>query len=104
MPARKRPTPEDTVTARRVLLDGLARDAEVSELVSELAPLHPRDNTFPGEVFLHLAADALDWCGARRADPLPLGGLRGRFLPERAFRGLHNSKFQYAVLAAAALH
>ena len=27
MPARKRPTPEDTVTARRVLLDGLARDA-----------------------------------------------------------------------------
>jgi hypothetical protein len=28
MPARKRPTAEDTVTARRVLLDGLARDAE----------------------------------------------------------------------------
>jgi hypothetical protein len=53
------------------------------ELVSELAPLHPRDNTFPGEVFLRLAADALDWCGARRADPLPL---------------------EYAVLAAAALH
>jgi hypothetical protein len=25
MPARKRPTAEDTVTARRVLLDGLAR-------------------------------------------------------------------------------
>jgi hypothetical protein len=48
MPARKRPTPEDTVTARRVLLDGLARDADLFELVSELAPLHPRDNTFPG--------------------------------------------------------
>jgi hypothetical protein len=61
MPVRKRPTPEDTVTARRVLLDGLARDADIFELVSELAPLHPRDNTFPGEVFLHLAADALNW-------------------------------------------
>ena len=62
MPARNRPTPEDTTTARRVLLDGLARDADISELVSELAPLHPRDNnTFPGEVFLHLAADALNW-------------------------------------------
>jgi len=61
MPARKPPTPEDDVTARRVLLDGLARDADVLELVSELALLHPRDNTFPGEVFLRAAADALDW-------------------------------------------
>jgi hypothetical protein len=43
------------MTARRVLLDGLARDADIFELVSELAPLHPRDNTFPGEVFLRPA-------------------------------------------------
>jgi len=104
MPARKQPTPQDTVTARNVLLDGLARDADIFELVSELAPLHPRDNTFPGEVFLHLAADTLDWSRASRADPLPLEGLRERFLPERTFRGRQNSKFQYAVLAAAALH
>ena len=92
------------MTARRILLDGLARDADVWELVSELALLHPRDDTFPGEVCLRLAADALDWCGARRADPLPLEGLRERFLPGRAFRGRASSKFQYAVLAAAALH
>ena len=59
------------MTARRVLLDGLARDADVLELVSELAPMHPWDDTFPGEVFLRLAADALDWCGASRAGPLP---------------------------------
>jgi hypothetical protein len=87
MPARKRPTPEDTVTARQTLLDGLARDVDIVELESELVPLHPRDNTFPGEVFLRLAADALDWCGTSRADPLPLEGLRERFLPERTFRG-----------------
>jgi hypothetical protein len=105
MPARKRPTPEDTVTARRILLDGLARDADIFELVSELMPLHPRDNTFPGEVLLlHLAADALDWCGASRADPLPLQGLCERFLPECTFRGRQNTKLRYAVLAAAALH
>jgi hypothetical protein len=104
MPARKRPTPEDTLTARRVLLDGLARDTDIFELVSELAPLHPRDNTFPGEVFLRVAADALDWCRASRADPLPLEGLRERFLPECAFRGRQNTKLRYAVLAAAALH
>ena len=92
------------MTARRVLLDGLARDADMFQLVSELAPLHPRDNTFHGEVFLRVAADALDWCGASRADPLPLEGLRERFLPETAFRGRENTKLQYAVLTAAALH
>ena len=92
------------MTARRVLLDGLARDADVFELVSELAPLHPRDNTFPGKVFLYLAADALHWCRASRADPLPLERLREQFLPETTFRGRQNKKLQYAVLAAAALH
>jgi hypothetical protein len=30
------------MTARRALLDGLARDADIFEVVSELAPLHPR--------------------------------------------------------------
>ena len=104
MPARKGPAPEDTATARRVLLGGLARDADVLELVSELAPLHPRDDTFPGEVFLRLAADALDWCRATRTDPLPLEGSRERFLPECTFRGRQTKKLQYAVLAAAALH
>jgi len=104
MPARKRPTPEDAAAARRILLDGMARDGEVSELVGGLAPLHPRDDTFPGEVLLQIAADALDWCGASRADPLALEGMPQRFLPERAFRGQQNKKLQFAVLAAAALH
>ncbi len=91
------------MTARQTLLDGLARNAGIFQLLSELAPLHPRDNTFPGEVFLRVAADALDWCGASRAGPLPLEGLRERFLPEITFRGRQNSKLQYAVLAVAAL-
>ncbi len=104
MPARKRPVPEDAVAARQILLAGLARDADISGLVSELAPLHPRDDTFPGEVFLRLAADALDWCGASRAGPLPVEGLRERFLPECTFRGRRNTMLRYAVLAAAALH
>ena len=103
MPSTKRPTPQDAATARQILLDGLARDTEVSGLVGELAPLHPRNNTFPGEVFLDVAADALDWCGASRADPLALEGMRDRFLAECAFRGRQNKKLQFAVLAAAAL-
>jgi len=103
MQARKRPAPEDAATARRVVFDGLARGARVVELLGELEPLHPRNDTFPGEVFLGLAADALDWCRASRADPLPLEGLRERFLPETSFRGRQHKKFQYAFLAAAAL-
>jgi hypothetical protein len=103
MAARTRPTPEDAATARRLLLDGLARGADVFELLAELAPLHPRDNTFPGEVLLRLAADALDWCGASRADPLALDGIRERFLAECTFRGRQNKKLQYALLVAAAL-
>ena len=104
MAARKRPTPEDAAAARRLLLDGLARDVDIFEMLSQLAPLHPRDDTFPGEVLLRLAADALDWCGASRADPLALEGIRERFLAECTFRGRQNKKLQYAVLAAAALH
>src|ERR1019366_83970 len=103
MPARKRPTPQDAATARRILLDGMAQDTEVSELAGELAPRHPRGNPFPGECLLQVPADALDWCGASRADPLALERVPERFLPECAFRGRQNKKLQFAVLAAAAL-
>jgi hypothetical protein len=92
------------VTARRTVPGGLARDAGIVELVSELVPLRPRDSTFPGEVFLRLAADALDRCGASRAGPPSLQGGREQVLPECAFRGRQDKKFPYAVLAAAALH
>ena len=64
------------MTARGMLLDGLARDADIFEELGALASLHPRNDTFPGEVFLRLAADALEWCRASPADPLPLGTTR----------------------------
>jgi hypothetical protein len=103
MPARNRPTAQDAATARRILLDGMARDTGVSGLSGELAALHPHGNTFPGEVLLQVAADALEWCGASRAAPLALEGMPERFLPECAFRGRENKKLQFSVLAAAAL-
>ncbi|HVB41467.1 MAG TPA: hypothetical protein VNF47_02015 [Streptosporangiaceae bacterium] len=100
MPARRRPTPDDAVTARHILLGGLARDAAISGLLGELEPSHPRSDTFPGEVFLRLAADAIAWSGASRADPLVLEGMRERFLAECAARGRDRRKLQLAVLAA----
>jgi hypothetical protein len=104
MSANKRPVPQDAVTARRILIGGLARDADIFGIVSELAPLHPRNDTFPGEVFLRLGADALDRCGASRADPVALEGIADRFLPECTFRGRDKRKLRFAVLAVAALH
>ena len=104
MPANKRPTPQDAASASQILLDGLAHGVDVFEILNQLVPLHPRNNTFPGEVFLGLATDALDWSGASRADPVTLEGLRERFLPECAYRGRDKRKLQFAVLAAAAQH
>jgi hypothetical protein len=54
------------------LIDGLARDAGIFEVLSEVAPQHPRNGTFAGEVFLHPAAGAREWCGASGAEPLAL--------------------------------
>jgi hypothetical protein len=103
MPARKRPGPAEAAAATRMLLDGLAGDRGLPDIAAEVAVLHPRNDTFPGEVFLQLAADALAWCGASRADSVPLEGLRERFLAGCSFRGRERSRLQYAVLAAAAV-
>jgi hypothetical protein len=46
----------------------------------------------PQLAFLHVAADALHWCEASRADPLALEAMRERFLPECAFGGRQNNK------------
>lgn len=83
---------------------GLARDADLADLLREAEPLHPRNDTFPGEIFLGLAAGALAWCGASREAPLSLDGLRERFLPEHAERDRDRRKLQFAVLATAAVH
>ncbi len=103
MPAARRPGPEAAEHARRILLTGLADGAALADLVGEIEPLHPRNNTFPGEVFLGPAADALAWAGASPASPLALEGTRERFLPEFSRRGRDRRKLQYAVLAAAAV-
>ena len=44
---RSRPRASWALTAQRILLDGLARDAGIFALAGKLAPLHPRDDTSP---------------------------------------------------------
>jgi hypothetical protein len=61
MPTNKRPVPQDAVIARRILIGGLARDADIFGIVSELAPLHPRNETcaFPGDRLVSVACRVL---------------------------------------------
>jgi hypothetical protein len=67
--------------------------------------LHPRHNTFPGEVLVDLAADAIGVSGATRQSPLEFEGIRDRYLPEAvAHTKAQHHKSKYARRAAAMLH
>jgi hypothetical protein len=67
--------------------------------------LHPRNDTFPGEVLLDLAADALDVAGASREALLEFEGIREQYLPEAIAntKALHH-KSKFALRAAAMIH
>lgn len=101
---RHRPTPEEAAQAVELLLNALESDADIFDAFDRIRPLHPKDNTFPGEVFVRLAAKALAEGGVSPSDPISEDGLVERHLPEAAFRGRQNHKIRYAVLVAAATH
>jgi hypothetical protein len=95
------PTEEDRTEAIRRLLSGLERGSDAHELADAVADLHPKNNTFPGEVFMEIAADALEIAGISRDASIPYEGLREAHLPECSFRGRENRKIQYAILTSA---
>jgi hypothetical protein len=102
MTARKRPGPRDRLDAIRVALQGVASLADPLDVAPTLAALHPKNDTFPGEVLLGLAADALDEAGATRSLPVPYQDIRERYLPEIELRGrADHHKSHYALQAAA---
>jgi hypothetical protein len=98
----RRPTEDDRVEAIRRLLSGLENGADAHELAAAVADLHPKNNTFPGEVFMELAADAFDVAGVDRGNAISYEGLLETQLPECQFRGRENRKIQYAVLTSSA--
>jgi hypothetical protein len=98
------PSDEDYGSAARLGLLGLTvgEDAEADSIMEQLAALHPRNNTFPAEVLLELAAEAIGESGASPADPIQYEGMRDRRLPEYHFRGKYQQhKSHYALMAAA---
>jgi hypothetical protein len=68
--ARKGATDRDGAEAIRRLLSGLVRGEDVFDLAAAIEELHPRHNTFPGEVFMRLSADALEVAGVGQDDPI----------------------------------
>jgi hypothetical protein len=101
--AKQRPPAEDRLEAIRIALTGVAGGVELGPLLGELEPLHPRNNTFPGEVLLGLAADALEEAGATRNRPLDYEGIRERYLPECDFRSRSDHRKSHYALGAAAM-
>jgi hypothetical protein len=101
--AKRRPSPDDARAAVALLLAVKTR-GDIYDALDQVRPLHPKDNTFPGEVFMRLAAEALGLGGVSAERPLSSEGLVERYLPECRFRGKDASKLRYALLAAAATH
>lgn len=103
MPTKnRRPTDEDYANAARLGLLGVTEGPAPDPILEDLARLHLRNNTFPAEVLLELAADAIAESGTSAAEPIQYEGMRDRYLPEYHFRGkLHQHKSHYALMAAA---
>jgi len=99
---RNAPTPEDRVQVVRIALDGMSTGTDLDELRGRLEPLHPPHDTFPGEVLLDLAADAIEASGASRAQPIEFEQIRERYLPECGpLTKTQHHKSKYAIRAAA---
>lgn len=81
-----------------------ATGTDIFDALDLIGPLHPKNNTFPGEVFMRLAAQALAEGGVSPASPISQEGLIDRYLAEATFPGRQNQKIRYAVLVAAATH
>lgn len=102
MPTRI-PSESDRVDAVVRLLGGLAEGRDVFEVASTIADLHPRHNTFPGEVYMGLASDALELAEVDRGEPIACESLLEDHLSECDFRGWDKRKIQYAILTSAAI-
>ena len=95
-------TDEDHERAARLGLLTLAAGQHSEATMEQLAALHPRNDTFPAEVLLELAAEAIAESAASPAEPIHYEGMRDRYLPEYHFRGKSQQhKSHYALMAAA---
>lgn len=62
---------EEADQAVDTLLTVLEAEGDVLDALDAIRPLHPKSNTFPGEVFVRLAALALAEGGGSPDRPMP---------------------------------
>lgn len=86
------------------LLATIEAGGDIFDAWQEIGILHPKHDTFPGEIFVQLAADALAEGHVSRGDPISEEGVVRTYLPECEFKGRDNHKIRYAVLAGAATY
>jgi len=99
------PSDGDGELAIQFLLRGVASGTPLADIARDLEPLHPRNNTFPGEVMIEIAADAMTVADFSRATPVDFEGIVERHLSEHRISGnTARQKMRYATFAAAALH
>jgi hypothetical protein len=102
MASKARPSNEDSGEAVRLGPFALRAGQDLNSIMERLAALHPRNDTFPAEVLLELAANSIEESEASAAEPIQYEGLRDRYLPEYHFRGKSQQhKSHYALIAAA---
>jgi len=61
MAAHHRPTDDDRRAVTQIVLSELAEGGDLGDIAAQLAPLHPRNNAFPGELLLDLAPTHSRW-------------------------------------------
>jgi hypothetical protein len=99
-----RPSNDDRLRAIDIALSGLVRDDDLRDIAARLELLHPANHTFPAEVLLELAADAIAISGASLRSPLEFEAIRGRYLPDGvAHTKAQHDKSKFALRAAAML-
>jgi hypothetical protein len=103
MAAGQVPSDEDYYTAARVGLLSLAPGQDLDSIMRQLGELHLRNNTFPADVLLEIAAEAVAESGASLTEPIQYEGMRDRYLPEYAFRGKSQQHKSHYALSAAAM-
>jgi hypothetical protein len=102
MAAHKGPSDEDRVDAVRLVLLGLATGEDYDSILDRLGQVHVPNTTFPADVLLELAAEAIGESGASQAEPIEYEGIRERYLSEYEFRGKSQQhKSHYALTASA---
>jgi hypothetical protein len=105
MAKRTTATEQDRVDVMRIVLEGLAHDEPLDDVLRKLRPYADHAFPFPGDGLTEIGASALEVAGATPATPVSLSDASERYLPEWKVSGnTARQKHRAAINAAIAAH